>query len=209
MENKRKTVLSLIAIILACCLIFFGSAYLYLVYDRNRASSRTEIKNSSVPYLAALPENAGLLFSFPDDSAALFYLDFTAKRLTVVPIDDRVTASTSYYGYPVTYTVKAGYPLITGIIDRVGGIELDLGEGILRYTGVQVTALLSVDADAAAMRCAVLQAVISKISVSGLTRQDFVYIIGNSETDLTVPDCYPWPEHLPALCKNANFLGNE
>ena len=73
----------------------------------------------------------------------LFYLDFEKRTISILTDNKNTNTGDTLYGYPVDYTVSAGYDLLVYIIDTVGGIELETESEILRFTGVQIADMLS------------------------------------------------------------------
>lgn len=185
-------------IFLCCGLLFFFSAYLYL-YAGLKASKETEIKENSIPYEKAAPEDTGLLIKFESGSAIMVFLDFSYERILAAVIDDYTDGAELRLGYDIQYTFDADSTFLEGIIDRIGGIELEVENEPLRYTGVQVGDLVSRN-DNGELKRQILSAVFTKISKVGLTTDDFVYMTENSDTTLTVPDCMYWAEHIGDMC---------
>lgn len=204
MKAKIIYALKVLAVSVACAAVLFGVGYGYLQYSLTPNETEAEAKDFSVPY-TAVEANQGVLFSFPDGSGVLIYLDFSIPRTTAVIMDECDPNRGAYSGYPANFTVAADYPLIGGIIDRVGGVELDIDGERLRYTGVQVQELLSVGCSGE-LREAIVTQVVEKISQDGFATDDFVYIIENSDTDLTVPDCYTWAQQMKEMCARANII---
>ena len=175
-----------------CFAVFSGIAYIYIRSDKIYNANKNE---SSVPY-SSIPQSAAILLKLPQNNI-LFELDFANTLLNV---------TVNYEGECPTegYTVTADESLIAGIIDRIGGIEFSDGKEVLRHTGIQVIQMIySSFGSSEELKLTVLKAFIEKVSQTGLTRKDFIYIIENSETDLTVPDCFYWSEHMDKLCENA------
>lgn len=182
-------------IILMCMTVFAGSAYLYLRYDQ--LNRQTDLEQSLVPY-SSVPESAAILLNLPHGRFWL-HLDFESLTLTVKnQIPDEFTDD-EYF------TVSADERLTAGMIDRVGGIELLTDGELLRFTGHQVTELLNSSVDPTELRNAAIKEYLKKAGEVGISRQDLVFMIENSETDLTVPDCFYWPEYTAELCRNCKF----
>jgi len=185
-----------------CFIIFLAVGYAYLTSITN-----TEVQNndiSSVPY-SSVPENTGVLFDIAG-SAALFYLDFEGETVSIIYGDNALEYDTEIYGYPIDYTVNADYSLITHIVDSIGGIDLLISGEQLTLTGVQVTELLTTTTESQELSRNITEKIIERISQNGFLRQDLLYIIENSETNLTVPDCYYWSDNLQRLCKNSRVI---
>ena len=101
--------------------------------------------------------------------------------------------------------MSGDYTLVAGIVDAVGGIELEYGDEELFYTGVQVENILTskiIDTDT---RAEIIEKILSKIAKNGFFREDFLYLTENSETNLTVPDCYYWQDFISDVCKTVRI----
>ena len=153
-----------------------------------------------------MPDNCGVLTEFPDETGCVIYFDFANSSITALFCDDVNEIGKEYKGYSVDYNLKADYPLLSGIIDRSGGINLDIKDGLLRYTGIQITDILSTIGDPTNIRSIIAKAIFKSISENGITTDDMVYIIENSETDLSVPICLSWPEYLKDMCRNSTVI---
>ncbi len=192
-----KTFLKTAGVMLACFVIFTGSAYLYFKFDKNVL--HTEKAEEHIPY-SSVPEGCGISVLLPDNSSVFLQLDFENSSISVILTDSAATKAAKY-GFGVDYTVNGNNTVFEGIIDRIGGIELTHENQTLRYTGIQVLDLvLTGDKET------VIEAFFNRCSEIGLTRQDFTFIIENSTTDLTVPTCFMWPDYIKEMCANVQFL---
>jgi len=205
-RNKRnlKFILIFSGIIVLCCLIMIGSSYLYLEISLN--SAKTDTTESNIPYAEPLPESSGILLCLPDNSGYLIYLNFLDENITVSLIETLEDDKTDYFGYKVDYRVKSDYITLTNFIDRLGGIELyDNGE-TLRYTGLQVLEKINSVPEKSDLTHEIIRRFFQSVSTYGISKEDFIYIIENTETDLTVPDCYYWPPYVSKIAKNLHFI---
>ena len=201
MKKKIKDTVKIIAICLICGAFFVLSGYFYLNDKIKPAENHTE----SVPYSAEVPENTGVLLDI-SGNRTLFYFNFEDRTLSAVLIGENEKDNDNYFGYPVNFTVKGDYGLVAGIIDRIGGIELTENGETLRLTGVQVADMLTRTVDDGSLKREVISAAFSQIAKSGFERDCFVYIIENSKTDITVPDCYRWHEYMSELCRSGGIV---
>lgn len=190
----------------AVCAALFLSAFLFYTNMNGKKTEKTEAKNNSVPYYKSTPDDCGVLVEFPDETGCVVYFDFTKESITAIFTDDVKNVGKSFRGYSVDYTLCADYDLLSGIIDRSGGVDLNLKGSLLRYTGVQITDILSGIGDPTSIRGIVAKAIFKSISENGVTNDDIVYIIENSKTDLSVPVCLSWPEYLKDMCRNASVI---
>lgn len=203
LKGGLKSALVALAAAVISFAVMSATAYIYLSVDTAKKSS-VDASDDTVPYRQK-KENRGVMFSFPDGTGCLFYLDFENMGITAVLTDSYDPYIGEYGGYGVDFTIEADFNLTAGLIDRAGGVELDTGEEALRFTGVQVTEMLSVGVGMERRR-QIVSGVLYGFSQNGLTASDLVYIIENSKTDLAVPDCYGWHEELPQMCENINVF---
>lgn len=201
MKKKVKTVLNLLAVCFLSGIIFIGVGYSYL----NRELKPTENKTESVPYYPEAPESAGVMFDICGDRT-LCYMNFEDGSLNILFDTEETAVGDTLYGYSVDYLIEGDYDLLSGIIDIAGGIEMENGEEVLRFTGVQVTDILSRTTDREELRRKIIPKIIEKIRETGFQKADFLYIIENSNTNLTVPDCYYWSDYITDLCTNARII---
>ncbi len=194
--NKTGIFFKTTAISLAAAAIFIGVGYFYLSADNKTVQNETE----SVPYYSQYPEPCGIMFDFLGDKT-FFYLDFEAENLSVIYADEADTSSGEIYGYPIDFSVSADYSLLGFIVDAVGGINLNIDGENLSVTGVQVAEIMETTAEREELRREITKEIIFGISKQGFQRESILYIIENSDTNLTVPDCYYWSEYIGEACK--------
>lgn len=201
LKKKIKYTLNLIAYCILICIVFIGSGYLYL----SRELKPTEIKDESVPYYQALPDNKGILFDICGDRL-LFYLNFEDKNIRIMFDHSDSKAGDTLMGYPVNFVVNGDYNLLAGIIDCVGGVEIHLANETLRHTGVQVSDILSRTTHREDIIREIILSFFKKIQKNGFQKSDFLYIIENSDTNLTVPDCYHWSDYAKELSSDIKII---
>lgn len=189
-----KAFLKYTAFFMVCIVVFTGSSFVYLHFSKR--AQKTNEQPSPVPYAAA-PKEAEIRLHFPHSYATLF-LDFENEELGVYTNNDEFRFAEEDYCFDIECTEV----LVAGMIDRVGGLELNMDGERLRYTGLQVTSLIYGEKGTPQRRRDALEEFFQKASVNGLSRKDFIYIIENTKTNLTVPDCFYWPEYIGETCKN-------
>lgn len=206
LKNKifSKTQFKRAFIVVFSALIFFFSAYAYLNYNLNKQTAKADQKDYNVPY-KNIPDNTGIAFLLPDSSAVVAYLDFENSCINVAKVQNYDLANDLYYGYTVNFVIETDYQLIGGIIDRVGGVNIEAGGEILRYTGVQVIDLISVNEDEN-IKDQIITQIFSQIWKNNFSKDDFVYIIENSKSNLTVVDCIYWLDYINEMRSNINFV---
>ena len=77
---------------------------------------------------------------------------------------------------------------------------------MLLATGEQVVDYLTTSSDYYERKRQIIRIIAQKISSTGFSKEDFLYIIENSETSLTVPDCYFWSDYITELCKTVKII---
>ena len=199
MKKKIKTILGTVIICTLCCAVFVGMGYFYL--DSKLQDVKQNVQ--SVPYFSDEPDNVGMMIEI-EGQKTFFFLDFYYKGVNVIYDADDLIENGNIMGYQIDHYILADYSLLEGIIDIVGGIELENGSEALRYTGVQITDMLSTSVDYDNLERMVIKKIIKKISENGFQKEDFLYIIENSETTLTVPICYYWSDYMKELCGSLN-----
>ncbi len=179
-------------------MVFVCFGYMLLTSEVTLA----ETKEENVPYYESVPQNVNLLFNVLDNKI-MFSLDFENENIKIVNVYGE--EEYSFYGYSTDFYVECDLNIISGIVDILGGIELEITDEKLNYTGTQIKEILEYNSDSYFSRD-IVSKIIEKISKVGFSKEDFLYIIENSETNLTVPDCYEWEKYIKKLCKNAVFV---
>ena len=201
MVKRVKTYISAIVISSICAVLFIGIGYLYI----SAGIKEVENSQSSVPYSSFSPENAGIMFNIAD-SKTLIFLDFDEQRVAFLNADDKKIEENTCCGYSIDYTVSADYDFLADLVDLVGGIELKGETDTLNYTGVQLIELVSSSAQREDLRRDIAAAIFERISLNSFSRSDFAFIIENTLTDLTIPDCYYWSDYIKDMCANPYFV---
>lgn len=181
-----------------------GSSYLYLEFSLN--SAKTDETESNIPYAEPLPDNTGLLFKLTNNSGYLIFLNFKDEFINIISISEIEEEKKEYYGYTVSYDFSINERFFANMIDRIGGIELYNGNETLRYTGIQIIEKIKENYENSEFIKEVLRKYFQQISQVGFSKEDFVYIIENCETNLKVPNCYYWPPYISKIAQNIRFV---
>ena len=179
-------------------MLFIGFGYYYI--DKHDIKVENEVE--SVPYYTQIPDSKGVIFVFGTKSVYTF-LDFENSSVTLL-YDYH---NPQEIGYEVDYTVETNYSLIADVCDYFEGINLTIDAETLRYTGNQVTELLSVSGDEG-LRKNIIIAIFEKMSQQGVEADFFNNIINQSKTNLKMPDCYFWCDFMDDISKDINFISN-
>ena len=169
-----------------------------------KTKTQTGKEETKIPYSANL-KNTGILFDI-SGSYIYFYLDFQNKNISLVYPDYYNANQIEIYGYPIEFTVKSDIGLVEDVVDIIGGLEFNISGEELNLTGSQIAELLIDSPDIEVAKRDVTYKLIRKISQTGFTHQNFLHIIENSETNLTVIDCYYWSDNIQQLCKNLKVI---
>lgn len=200
MKRIFKTAL----ITILCGVIFFGGAYAYLDYNIDKTAKEAEQKNYDVQY-EYTPENCGIAFVLPQDNATIVYLDFDNMCIRLLNVKNFDRSLSEYYGYTADYIIEIDYELIAGIVDRVGGIELEYDGEKMRYTGVQVIDIIA-RGQMDDIEKKILLQIFEKIAKNSFSKDDLVYIIENSKGDLSFADCMDWLDYLKDMSRRVSFI---
>lgn len=199
-----KAALIFLSVIILCIGIMVGSAYIYIESSIRTADAATS--KSSEPYNEPLPSSVGILLKVEDSHGYLFYLNFLNDELLVACIDNPSEDTQEYYGYPISYRLSCSNEFVADFIDRLGGIDFYENGKNLRYTGYQIVDKIASLKDNNDLKREVLRRIFDKISDVGLTKDDFAFIISQTDTDLTIPDCYFWPPYFTKIAEKARFI---
>ena len=202
MKKKLNLIFKVTAVSLMAGVMFFAVGYSYLTVTQKEDVTDNSV--SSVPYYS-VPENAGVMFEI-GSRKTFIYLDFEEENASVIFADDLKNYNDEIYGYCVDYRIKTDDELLAGIIDILGGIDIEFENETLNCTGIQVLELIQTENDTATFRRKVTEKIIERIGEKGMMGEDFLYIIENSKTNLTLPDCYFWAEHIANLCKRVRYV---
>lgn len=200
MKKKMLKLFKTLWVSALCLTVFVAGGYFYL----DNANKPAKAPGESVPY-RQLPENCGVLIE-SQMGKTLFYLDFEGEALSVVSADEIPDSAEEFCGYSVDHRIKTDYIMLEGLVDRLGGIDLETEGKLLNYSGAQVTGLIKYSSPTPELYRLIIGGIVDSIARCGLTAADLSYIIEKSETALTVAECYFWSEHLKELCNNAGFV---
>ena len=191
-------------IIFLCGCIFFAGAYFYLNKNLESKNKAADTKKEDIPY-SEVPENCGLHFLLPANREVLFFLDFEEKISYIINIYEKANYRSGYAGYSFDYTFTVDYSVLSALIDRIGGLDLISGEETLRFTGIQVCDCLCTNGSPE-FYYEVTNSFCDRLAQNGFSGEDFVFLIENTETGLTVPVCLYWQEYIKDMFANAVFV---
>ncbi|MBE6797500.1 MAG: hypothetical protein E7531_04090 [Ruminococcaceae bacterium] len=198
MKQASRSILIVILVVLCCAAVFTGLSFVML----RTPAEQSDSENNFVPYVENEDTPKGILFCFDEGGSVFFYFDSDSSSTAVLLLQNgATTADVDTYGYTVFRTVKTDYQMLEGFIDHIGGIELEN----TRYTGVQVSDMLCHDAQKE-IRREIISAIFRHLASNGLSGEELVFIIENSDTDLSFPDGYSLLQSIEELTKNLHFI---
>ena len=184
--------------------IFFGCSYFYLQKSLEKTQKPVEKSQENIPYYET-PESCGLHFLLPAERELLIFLDFTEEMSYIIDIDKNNGGKYTYAGYSLDYDFSLDYSVLSEIFDRLGGLDLKSENETLRFTGVQVCDRLCTDSSKE-FSYEVISAVCEKIAQNGFSNDDFVYLLENTDSTLTMPVCIYWQPYIEKMLANAVFV---
>lgn len=192
---KRKSAKKIKAILLILCFgtSVFTAGYFYLDSILNKTSVSENVND--VPYYSPTPENATVLFEICEDKI-LFNLDFNEETVNIV------FGEVENHGYNINYTVECDYETVGYFADLIGGIELNS----TRYTGAHITEMLEYSYVSAENKRLITESIVNGLAKTGITKEDLLYLIENTNTDLKLNECYFWVGYIDELCKSPRFV---
>ncbi len=194
MSKKRIFTITLfsVCLLLGLCLT---AGILLLPAKLSPPSPQADEDISFVPY-AKRPDNCGLLLQTEDGSTAFFYLDFEGITLRVT------LGETSSYIADYTLLVPDGF--LGRLADRVGGVDIAKGGRTERYFGQALEDLYKTSKQSGEID-KICNAFFEKFAKTGLSSEDFMFIIENVESELKYSLCYDWIAYMPELFANVIY----
>lgn len=200
MKKRVLNVLKTVWVSTLCLVVFVAGGYFYL----DNANKPADTKQESVPY-RQIPENCGVLVE-SQSGKTLFYMDFEAESLKVVGADEIAPTADEFCGYTVNYRLNTDYIMLEGLVDRLGGIDIEIEKQTLNYSGAQVTEIIKYNNVSKELYRSIIKGLVERIGDLGVSTADLAFIIEKSRTDLEVSSCYFWAEYMKELCNNAVFI---
>ena len=184
-------------------MFFIGVGYFYL---EKSFSAPTENIAENVPYYQETPQNSGILFEIYGDKTFL-YLDFQNSKISAILYPYNNEDDDNIYGYTIDYKINTSLDFIGDLVDYLEGIDLTIDNETLRYTGVQVEDIILEDKEKI-HKPNILKAILQKVAKNGIGKDMLLHIVERSETNLTVPDFYLWPEYFKNISGNIQIVDN-
>lgn len=187
-------------------IVLVGMIYAYATAkDSSVKYKNVESEKNDVPYESSLPDNKGITVDLPDDCGLQFYLDFKNMEMVVGCYEDEISREEFQKLYTIDYHINANYEVVSGIVDRVGGINYNESGENIRLTGIDA---LEKAEQSPENKRAIFKSIIDAIAQNGLNKDDMIYILSNCEsTDFSIIDCFYWEKYIGTMCKNMKQFG--
>lgn len=194
LKKKNIRILKTIFLSLVFGAVFFVAGFFYL---NSRLENMTvSEKTESVPYYS-VPSDATILMNICEDKI-LLNLKFEEEKINIAFVE----GGEYDYGYTIDYTLNSNYELVGYLVDISGGIEING----LRQTGIQITEMLQFTQVKNSQKREIIEAIVKGIANSSFTKEDLLFIIENSESNLKFNECYFWTGYISKLCKFPCFI---
>ena len=161
----------------------------------------------NIPYEdSTTVNNCGVLLKFEGGGSQYFYFDAKNNQTTVLLLKNNATQEDVLnYGYNVQAELSVPYFTLADLIDRFGGVKMKTEqEGILNYGGVQVAEMLSKTNDQM-FKKQITKQILNNIKDAVFTHNDLLFLINNSQTDLSFPNGYFIPNVINSSLGNVIF----
>jgi len=184
-------------------LCVFTAGYLYLNSLVN--DLLVSQKSESVPYGYSVPSTTDILFK-DNDRYFLLLLNFKEQNLRAYFALENSPKAAELSDYIADFTVVCNYQMLEYFVDAVGGIELENSNESLRFTGVQISDILTNCQTTENDIKAIIESLFSKLSETGFKDEYLRYIMSNSECDIDYTRAFRWNEYLTEMCQDFEFL---
>lgn len=202
MKNKNIITLLLSIIISAATFFICGLLLLPASIDETPDPAPVGDSVSGIEYYDL--ENRSILFCLEDNSGALFYLDFQNDSINIEIYNDHAIEQGEKSKYKVNYKIFADIDFLCRFCDRIGGIDLGETSVKRRYFSAGLRQKMEEKTDYVS-RKEITLAFFEKIAKIGLSSEDFMFIIEETDSNLSYPACFKWIPALKGLAENCIF----
>lgn len=200
---KGKTVIAVLVTVIISSAVFFACGLLLLPAELNSAPTPAGDSVSGVNYYSE-EKNCSVLFLYEDGSGGLVYLDFASGVLRVSLYNDHAEEQAVKSDYDINYTVRLTSDFLCRFCDQLGGITISENGTKFRYLSAGLRQKLEEKLDYDS-RLKIVSAFFEKIAKIGLSSDDFMFIIEETENNLVYPVCYGWISGIKELTENCVF----
>ncbi len=186
--KKQMSVYLKILVTCLCLSVVLFSVFSVSVGMNSKPTAETP---QNIPYVSdEAPDFFGILMRFEGGGSVYLGFDKADNKTTVIMLGNAAGGGeVSEYGYYTDCEADASFDFLARFIDNFGGIELNTDEGVFKYTGVQITEMLSKTNDMD-FKKRIASKLLSAMRQKGLERADLLMLIEQTETDLNFPSVY-------------------
>lgn len=195
--KTAATAFIITALLFCSALCLFG---IFLVPAEVGVPERPAGESVSGINYASAPDPISIKVFSQDGRGAYLYLGFNTLSVDVRLFED----SAELESVESDYYIKLSEGFLGGLCDRLGGLTLNVSGQKETYFGVALEQYFGKEPSLNKMR-EISSAFFEKISKTGLSIDDFTFIIENGETDLNFPVCYDIREYIPELFANCYY----
>lgn len=200
---KKSTIIPVLVTIIFCSVIFTICGILLVPAEIKSVPAPAGDTVSGIKYYPDA-KNSGVLLLFESGGGAMTYLDFESGRIYIFPYDKNPLQNANLEGYDINYTISLTNEFLCRLCDRLGGVIISEGGSNIRYSSVGLGIKLKESNDKNA-KIKIISAFFEKIAKIGLSSDDFMFIIENTDNNLVYPICYHWIEPFKDLAGNCIF----
>ena len=202
---KKQTSVYLKVLVTCICLsVVLFSVFSVSVGMNSRPTAETP---QNVPYVSdEAPDFFGLLMRLEGGASVYCGFDKVGAKTTVIMLENGAQSSAVLeYGYFIDCEADATFDFLARFIDNFGGIELNTDNGLFKYTGVQITDMLTKTNDIDCKK-RVIGKVLTAMQQRGLERADLLMLIEQTETDLSFPSAYYLHDTINSSLRTITFV---
>lgn len=190
MKIQRPIIISVLTTFAICTglLVIVGIIFLPAELASPEKSAQEEI--FGIDY-AVRPENCGLSIIGDNGNGAFVYLDFESITTHIYLFSENYEAEVEKLPYRTDYRFFADNSFTGRLCDRIGGIDIYENGKNQRYFSASLTEFCTEKPDYDKM-LKISRAFFEKISNTGLSSDDFMFIIEYTKSDLPYSRCYDW-----------------
>ena len=201
--KKRSIIITVLTSLVICFGMMVGVALLLLPAVIGTTEQKVSDQILGVDY-GKTPENEAVLILGEKDSGALIYLDFENSLTHVYLFTEKAQSEAVKLPYNIGYTLNFSENLTLKLCDRLGGIDIENKGEKTKYFSASLKEYL----DNSTENDKLLKISLSffeKIAKTGLSSEDFMFIIEESNTALPYSVCYGWSDRICEMFSNTVF----
>lgn len=148
------------------------------------------------------PSSKGLLFKAEDGSGAFIFLNFSTISTYLYLFPENAEENASALPFITDYVFSIKDDFLPKLCDRLGGIEMtdENGENCICFSSsLMAFCENKLNPDNMLQLCS---SFFDKISKTGLSSEDFMFIIKETDSNLSYSVCYDWIPHIKEMFCN-------